>query len=47
MTEQGSDARLPKEAAQRMADLLAAEERRQREEEHRLAQVRMTESEEG
>jgi hypothetical protein len=44
--EQGSDARLPADAAERIAAQLEAEQQRQREEEQRLAQVRMTNAEE-
>jgi hypothetical protein len=38
MHEKGSDARLPADADEVMAEQLAAEEQRQREEEERLAQ---------
>jgi len=47
MTEQGSDARLPADAQERIQEQLEAEDRRQREEEQRLAQVRITSNEEG
>ena len=47
MTEQGSDARLPADADEVIARQLEAEQQRQHEEEQRLAQVRMTDQEEG